>query len=67
MSKTTINLSPNVEVWDQNADPVYYDDLDDLRSQLEQMLTLDCKIFPIIKYSNIGEPVIVKLRIKRVN
>ncbi len=59
-----ISLSPNVEVWDENGDPVYYDDLEDLKSQLGKMS--DCKMLPIIQFINF-KPVIVQLKISKEN
>lgn len=56
-------ISSDVEVWDKNGDPVFYDDLDDLTSKLQDMLTPDCKLLPTFEFRSMSGLTIVKMRI----
>ena len=57
------NISSEVQVWDQNGSPVLYEDLEDLTNQLDQLLSPDCKIFPVMEIVLGKPPLITQFRI----
>ncbi len=61
------NISSEVQVWDQDGSPVLYEDLEDLTNQLDQLLTPNCKIHPVMKMALDKPPLITQLRIVKVD